>query len=152
MQLRGGVKGCQSYHSANRQYLHTCEKGGRKRRPWWLFPARFPPHSILQGNFELQYRTTSAPPPFPAPFVTICHIRSPLMNLTGCEIRFVLFGPDGRVTEWSLTLFSALTYIFQFLLHTSPEDSCQCQKILRSKREVVLQWWYGLAEKDFSKL
>ena len=25
------------------------------------------------------------------------------MNLTGCEIRFVLFGPDGRVTEWSLT-------------------------------------------------
>ena len=33
---------------------------------------------------------------------TICHIRSPLMNLTGCEIRFVLFGPDGRVTEWSL--------------------------------------------------
>ena len=35
--------------------------------------------------------------------VTICHIRSPLMNLTGCEIRFVLFGPYGRVTEWSLT-------------------------------------------------
>jgi hypothetical protein len=35
--------------------------------------------------------------------VTICHIRSPLMNLTGCEIRFVLFGLDGRVTEWSLT-------------------------------------------------
>jgi hypothetical protein len=34
--------------------------------------------------------------------VTICHIRSPLMNLTGCEIRFVLFGPDCRVTEWSL--------------------------------------------------
>ena len=26
------------------------------------------------------------------------------MNLTGCEIRFVLFGPDGRVEEWSLTL------------------------------------------------
>jgi hypothetical protein len=25
------------------------------------------------------------------------------MNLTGCEIRFVLFRPDGRVTEWSLT-------------------------------------------------
>jgi hypothetical protein len=24
--------------------------------------------------------------------VTICHIRSPLMNLTGCEIRFVLLG------------------------------------------------------------
>ena len=34
--------------------------------------------------------------------VTICHIRSPLMNLTGCEIRFVLLG-QGRVTEWSLT-------------------------------------------------
>ena len=26
------------------------------------------------------------------------------MNLTGCEIRFVLFGPYGRVEEWSLTL------------------------------------------------
>jgi hypothetical protein len=35
--------------------------------------------------------------------VTICHIGIPLVNLTGCEIRFVLFGPDGRVTEWSLT-------------------------------------------------
>ena len=35
--------------------------------------------------------------------VTICHIGTPLVNLTGCEIRFVLFGPDGRVTEWSLT-------------------------------------------------
>ena len=35
--------------------------------------------------------------------VMICHIRSPVMNLTGCEIRFVLSGPDGRVTEWSLT-------------------------------------------------
>jgi hypothetical protein len=40
------------------------------------------------------------------PCVTICHIRSPLMNLTGCEIRFVLFGPGGRVTEWSLTPWS----------------------------------------------
>src|SRR3984957_4609229 len=35
-------------------------KGGRKRRPWGLFSARFPPHSILQGNFKVQYRTTSA--------------------------------------------------------------------------------------------
>jgi hypothetical protein len=25
------------------------------------------------------------------------------MNLTGCEIRFVLFGLDGRGKEWSLT-------------------------------------------------
>jgi hypothetical protein len=25
------------------------------------------------------------------------------MNLTGCEIRFTLFGPDGPVQEWSLT-------------------------------------------------
>jgi hypothetical protein len=33
----------------------------------------------------------------------LCHIGTPLVNLTGCEIRFVLFGPDGRVTEWSLT-------------------------------------------------
>jgi hypothetical protein len=24
----------------------------------------------------------------------------PLVNLTGCEIRSVLFGPDGRVEEW----------------------------------------------------
>jgi hypothetical protein len=29
-------------------------------------------------------------------FVTICNIGTPLVNLTGCEIRFVLFGPDGR--------------------------------------------------------
>src|SRR2546423_11365587 len=38
------------------------------------------------------------------------------------------------------------------LLQTRPEVSYKCRKILRSKREVVLQWWYGLAEKDFSKL
>jgi hypothetical protein len=38
------------------------------------------------------------------------------------------------------------------LLQNSPEVSCKCRKVLRSKREVVLQWWYGLAEKDFSKL
>ena len=52
------------------------------------------------------YSTEKAPPSplqTKAAIVTICHIRSPLMNLTGCEIRFVLFGPDGRVTEWSLT-------------------------------------------------
>ena len=29
---------------------------------------------------------------FAIPVVTICHMRSPLMNLTGCEIRFVLLG------------------------------------------------------------
>src|SRR2546421_6061084 len=34
------------------------------------------------------------------------------------------------------------------LLHTSPEVSCKCRQVLRCKREVVLQWWYGLAEKD----
>jgi hypothetical protein len=28
----------------------------------------------------------------------------PLVNLTHCEIRFVLFGPDGRVKEWNLTI------------------------------------------------
>ena len=33
-----------------------------------LLSARFPPHSILQSNFEVQYHTTSAPPPSPAPF------------------------------------------------------------------------------------
>jgi hypothetical protein len=27
----------------------------------------------------------------------------PLMNLTGCEIRSLLFGPNGRVEEWNLT-------------------------------------------------
>jgi hypothetical protein len=31
----------------------------------------------------------------------------PLMNLTGCEIRSVLFGPNGRVEEWNLTLTTA---------------------------------------------
>src|SRR2546421_12965962 len=30
-------------------------KNSRKRRPWGLFSARFPPHSILQGNVEVQY-------------------------------------------------------------------------------------------------
>jgi hypothetical protein len=38
------------------------------------------------------------------------------------------------------------------LLQSSPEVSCKFPKVLRSKREIVLQWWYGLAEKDFSKL
>jgi uncharacterized membrane protein YedE/YeeE len=28
----------------------------------------------------------------------------PLVNLTGCEIRSVLFGLDGRVEEWNLTV------------------------------------------------
>jgi hypothetical protein len=28
----------------------------------------------------------------------------PLANLTGCEIRSVLFGLDGRVKEWNLTI------------------------------------------------
>ena len=46
---------------SNRISLCTCAcKGGRRRRPWRLFSARFPPHSILQDNFEVQYRTTSA--------------------------------------------------------------------------------------------
>jgi len=38
------------------------------------------------------------------------------------------------------------------LLQTTPEVSCKYRKVLRGKREVVLQWWYGLAKKDFSKL
>src|ERR1700733_8240436 len=37
------------------------------------------------------------------------------------------------------------------LLHTSPEDICKCQKVLPSEREVLLQWWHGLAEKDLLK-
>jgi hypothetical protein len=31
------------------------------------------------------------------------HNSIPLVNLTGCEIRSVLFGLDGRVEEWNLT-------------------------------------------------
>src|SRR5271156_20610 len=96
-------------------YLCTCEKVGRKRRPWGQFSTRFPPHSILQGNFEVQYRTTSAPPLSPHP--------SPPQ-------------PDSSNS----------------LLQTSPDASYKCRKVLRSKREVVFQWWYGLAEKDFFKL
>jgi hypothetical protein len=38
------------------------------------------------------------------------------------------------------------------LPQTSPEVSCKCRKVLRCKRKVVLHWWYGLAEKDFSKV
>jgi len=38
---------------------------------------------------------------FPNQSVTICHIR--YSTDESHRIRFVLFGPDGRVTEWSLT-------------------------------------------------
>src|SRR5579859_4637569 len=60
-----GVRRTRSYDLAA-SMENTCGYG-RKRRPWGQFSACFPPHSILQGNFELQYRTTSAPPHSPAP-------------------------------------------------------------------------------------
>jgi hypothetical protein len=60
---------------------------------------------------------------FICPDVTICHIGTPLVNLTGCEIRFVLFGPDGRVTEWSLT----------------PESSFVCCTLSSSSRAPGIQ-------------
>jgi hypothetical protein len=45
------------------KFLARQSKGPGRRfwlPAWGLFSARFPPHSILQGNFEVQYRATSA--------------------------------------------------------------------------------------------
>jgi hypothetical protein len=63
--------------------LGVCSMGAPEPRHSNLFEAYF--------GISVKEAESWSMPEF-EDIVTICHIRSPLMNLTGCEIRFVLLG------------------------------------------------------------